>query len=96
MACCSSSAFIPYLDGDRTHAEVYTKKLIQAELDAMPIKEKLEVSEALRDSFSASDNELPVPDWHEQLLDESIERLKRHPDNGSNWATVKARLRKDR
>jgi len=70
-------------------------KLSQAEIDAMPIDEKLELSEALWKSICTSDEALPPPDWHKSLLDESLKRLSSDPLEGSSWAEVKARLRKD-
>jgi len=59
------------------------------------MKGKPELSEVLRESLSSSAEKLPVPDWHGHLLDESIERLKSHPNDGNSWTTVKARLHKD-
>jgi putative addiction module component (TIGR02574 family) len=70
-------------------------KLTQAEIDAMPIEEKLELSEALWESIYASPDELPIPDWHKALLDESLKDFETHPDEGSSWPEVKARLQKD-
>lgn len=67
-------------------------KLTQAEIDAMPLEEKLELSEALWESIYASADELPIPEWHKQLLDESLERLDSHPEEGSTWDEVKTRL----
>lgn len=67
-------------------------KLTQAEIDAMPLEEKLELSEALWESIYATADELPVPDWHKPLLDESLDRLDSHPDEGRTWDEVKKRL----
>lgn len=64
-------------------------KLTQAEIDAMPIEEKLELSEALWESIYGSAEELPVPDWHKQLLDE---RLQEPNPQFDTWENVRKRL----
>lgn len=69
-------------------------KLTRAEIDAMPLEEKLSLSDALWDSIYASSSDLPVPNWHKPLLDESLQRLETHPDDNSNWGDIKSRLRK--
>lgn len=70
-------------------------KLTQAQIDAMPIEEKLELSEALWKSICSSPDELPVPDWHKELLDESLRRLETHPDDQRAWPEARAGLIKD-
>ena len=70
-------------------------KLTRAEIDSMPIEEKLELSEALWESINSLADQLPVPDWHKHLLDESLRRLETHPDDHSTWSEVKARLKKE-
>lgn len=64
-------------------------KLTKAEIDAMPLAEKLELSEALWDSIFTS-TELPAePEWHRQLLDE---RLKEPNPQYDTWENVRKRL----
>lgn len=70
-------------------------KLTQAEIDAMPLEEKLELSEALWESIYATADELPIPEWHKPLLDESLKLLDSHPDESSTWDEVKIRLQKN-
>ena len=67
-------------------------KLTQDEIDAMPLEEKLELSEALWRSISANGDGVPMPEWHKLLLCESLERLEVDPTEGSTWTEVKARL----
>lgn len=71
-------------------------KLTQAEIDAMPVEEKLELSDALWASIYATADKLPVPKWHRELLNESLGRLQTHPDEASPWPEVKARLAKNK
>lgn len=67
-------------------------KLTQAEIDAMPLEEKLKLSEALWESIYATADELPIPEWHKPLLDESLEQLDVQPEDGSTWDQIKTRL----
>lgn len=67
-------------------------KIMRNEIDAMAMEEKLELSEVLWVSIRSSTDELPVPDWHKDLLDESLWRRDTHPDDYSTWPEVKARL----
>lgn len=67
-------------------------KITQAEIDAMPMDEKLALSEALWDSIAASPQDVPTPDWHKKLLDESLDSLDKSPDDQGPWEDVKARL----
>jgi putative addiction module component (TIGR02574 family) len=39
-------------------------------LDEMTVEEKLRAMEAIWRSLSKQDDQVPVPDWHRQLLDE--------------------------
>lgn len=64
-------------------------KLTRAEIDAMSMEEKLELSDALWDSIYASNEQLPEPDWHKELLDE---RLRDPNPQFDTWQNVKKRL----
>ena len=64
-------------------------KLTQAEIDAMPLEEKLELSEALWDSIYASTEPPTEPEWHKKLLDE---RLKESNPQFDTWDNVRKRL----
>lgn len=64
-------------------------KLTQAEIDAMPLDENLELSEALWLSIYASADQLPEPDWHRKLLDE---RLQDPNPQFDAWENVRKRL----
>ena len=64
-------------------------KLTRAEIDAMSMEEKLELSDALWDSIYASSEQLPEPDWHGELLDE---RLRDPNPQFDTWENVKKRL----
>lgn len=66
-----------------------TMKLTQEEVDAMPLEEKLELSEALWESIYASSESLPEPDWHKELLDK---RLQDPNPRFDTWENVRKRL----
>lgn len=66
-------------------------KLTQAEIDAMPMEEKLELSEALWESMHAQAETLPMPEWHKSELDK---RLAEKDPQFDAWENVKKRIQK--
>lgn len=64
-------------------------KLTRAEIDAMPLEDKLELSDALWDSIYASTDEGPIPDWHKEQLEQ---RLQEPNPEFDTWENVKKRL----
>ena len=69
--------------------------LTRTEIDAMSLEEKLELSAVLWESIDDTAMPLPVPDWHPQLLDESLIALDNCPNDCGSWEEVKERLRRD-
>ena len=48
------------------------KKLTQTDIEAMSVDTKLELVEAIWDSIAASQDEVPVPRWHKEIIDNNI------------------------
>jgi putative addiction module component (TIGR02574 family) len=44
-------------------------------LDQMTVEEKLKAMEAIWRSLSQHEDQVPVPDWHKQVLDERQRRI---------------------
>ncbi len=44
--------------------------ITEAEIQAMPLRDKLEVMETLWDGIAQREDELEVPQWQKDLLDE--------------------------
>lgn len=58
--------------------------------EALSRADQIEYIQALWERVRKSDNEVPVPDWHLELLEQRLES--RDPDDDSDWNTVKERL----
>jgi len=61
------------------------------EINQLNVSEKLLLVEALWDELRG-DSSLPLPDWHQQALDESAAAYNDNPREGSPWDDVKDRL----
>lgn len=63
--------------------------MISIPLDRMSLAEKLEAMEAIWADLSRTPSQVPIPDWHGQVL-----RARREsPANWLDWEQVKASLR---
>lgn len=67
----------------------FVMKLTQAEIDAMPMNEKLALSEALWCSIASASGGLPLPRWHKDVLDE---RLQNEATDTDGWQAVRRRI----
>jgi hypothetical protein len=58
----------------------------------MTIAEKLRAMEELWDDLRARAEDVPVPQWHKDLLDERQRLIETGEAQFSDWATAKKRL----
>ena len=58
--------------------------------DEMSREEQIEYVQDLWTYIAADENEISVPEWHLQLLQERI--ATESPDDGKSWSDVKRRL----
>jgi len=61
--------------------------------DELPIDQQIEYVQSLWDRIAASPEQVPVPDWHRELLDERLKDYEANPDAGESWDVVRERLR---
>lgn len=54
-------------------------RLTPAEIDAMPIEERLKLLDTLWDSILDGKGPNEIPDWRKKRHDENLERLKSQP-----------------
>lgn len=67
---------------------------ILEEILRLPPDQRLKLLEDIWESLAASPSDVPVPDWHRELLDE---RLADEGEQASrSWDEVKARARRPR
>jgi putative addiction module component (TIGR02574 family) len=62
-----------------------------AGFDKLSVDEKIKYVESLWDSI-IDGSELPVPDWHLELLRERLESYQADPAAGRPWSEVRAEL----
>ena len=62
-------------------------------IDRMTLEEKLMAMEALWDNLCRDEAQVPVQEWHKQLLDERRRQIEAGEAKFVDWDTAKARIR---
>ena len=62
-------------------------------IDRMTIAEKLMAMEALWDNLCRDEAQIPVPEWHKEVLDERRRQIETGEAGFVDWETAKARIR---
>jgi putative addiction module component (TIGR02574 family) len=62
-------------------------------IDRMTVKEKLLAMEALWDNLCRDEAQVPVQEWHKQLLDERRRQIEAGEAKFVDWDTAKVRIR---
>lgn len=62
-------------------------------LEQMSVEEKLRVMEALWQDLCRHEDEIPVPDWHVMLLQETEQRVRSGEEKPMDWDAAKRLLR---
>jgi putative addiction module component (TIGR02574 family) len=60
--------------------------------DELSMDEKLDYVQSLWDRIAAQPREVPVPDWHRELLEERLEAYRANPNEGRSWEEVRNEL----
>lgn len=68
---------------------------LAAELRQLTPVEKLRLVEDLWDEIAANEDQLPIPEWHAQVLAEDAVDYQKNPAEGASWPEVKARLQRE-
>lgn len=63
-------------------------------LETMTISDKLQMMEAIWSNLIQVSQEIPSPAWHRDVLAARMERVNKGESTYSDWADVKARIRK--
>ncbi len=64
-------------------------------LDTMSVEEKLQTMESIWDDLCKKENSISSPPWHENILNEREEDLKRGEDQFVDWETAKNNIKND-
>ena len=62
------------------------------QLDRMTLEEKLRAMDALWENLSRNEKNIPVPQWHKELLDERERLVKEGKAKFMDWETAKGQI----
>jgi putative addiction module component (TIGR02574 family) len=62
--------------------------------DDLSADERLDYVQRLWDEIAADAEQVPVPEWHYQVLEERLDAYLADPDEGQEWPEVRERLRR--
>jgi putative addiction module component (TIGR02574 family) len=63
--------------------------------DDLSVEEKIDYVSSLWDRIATGPEDVPVPDWHRQILEERLARDDVHPEEGLPWEEVKQEILRD-
>ena len=61
--------------------------------DDLTVDEQIDYVQSLWQRIAASPEQVPVPDWHRQVLDDRLKDYEANPAAGDTWNDVRNRLR---
>ena len=61
--------------------------------DELTVEEQIDYVQSLWERIAATPDQVPVPDWHREVLDERVKDFEANPDAGESWDVVRDRLR---
>ena len=70
--------------------------LAESEIKGMSMTERLQAMELIWRSFSGSEDEVPSPDWHGEVLSERLAKVEAGEGKFLTIPELKARLASDR
>jgi putative addiction module component (TIGR02574 family) len=62
--------------------------------DDLSIDEKIDYLQSLWDRIAASPEEVPIREWHREILDQRQKDVEANPESGDSWDVVEERLRR--
>ena len=66
---------------------------VPLQIEKMSKEEKIKLMEAIWDDLRKNEDDLPSPDWHENILHERVEKLKKGEDKFVDWEEAKKNIR---
>lgn len=61
--------------------------------DDLPVEEQIDYVQYLWDRIAAHPDQIPVPQWHQEVLNERLKDYEANPEAGESWDVVRERLR---
>ena len=72
-----------------------TIELPPAGFDALSLEEQIDYLHSLWERIAAQPEQVPVPNWHREILAERLATLRKRPDEGKNWDDFDRELTKE-
>jgi putative addiction module component (TIGR02574 family) len=66
-----------------------TLPLPPAGFDELPVEEKLDYVQSLWDRIAAHPEDLPVPEWHQRVIEERLAAHRADPEAARPWEQVR-------
>lgn len=63
--------------------------------DALSVEEQIDYVQSLWDHIAARPEEVPVPDWHREILAERLAAYDANPDEGKTWEEFEEELTRE-
>lgn len=60
--------------------------------ETLSVDEQIDYVQALWDRIAAKPKAVPVPHWHQEVLDQRLADLECDPDEGMSWEAFRAEL----
>lgn len=57
--------------------------------DELPVDQQIEYVQTLWERIAASPDQVPVPDWHREVIRDRVERLEADSSQGRPWEEVR-------
>jgi putative addiction module component (TIGR02574 family) len=61
--------------------------------DDLPVEAQIDYVQSLWDRIAAKADQVPVPDWHRQVLDERLAAHEANPEDARSWEEVRDGIR---
>ena len=61
--------------------------------DDLPVEDQIEYVQSLWHRIAAKQDQVPVPEWHRQALDERLAAHEAHPEEARSWEEVRDEIR---
>jgi putative addiction module component (TIGR02574 family) len=68
--------------------------LTESQVAKLSVEERMRLIELIWRSFAPDD--LPVPDWHREVIEQRLQRIQDDPRPGTPWSEVRDELRRKR
>ena len=72
-----------------------TVELPPAGFDSLSLEEQIDYLQSLWERIAAQPEQVPVPNWHREVLAERLAALSKSPVEGKNWDDFDQELTKD-